>query len=406
MQKKNAGMENKDKILNVAPGQALGYGLQYTRLTEMLLDAPEGSFCSLEVLDDVAEQNASGEVRVCQTKSSLTGNPVSDKSVQLWKSLNNWVKAIQSGLIDINKTYFELFISKPVGGEIIKAFHNAGTEMQAKEAIAMSKVMLWGDSPKHTLKSKLPSDLAQYVNRVLEADEGILVPVILRLKLECGSGSPVSDLQKKVKGKFVSESKVDEVLKQACGWVKVEVDKLLEKQQPAVISRDKFHLELTSFARKIDRDLILVSYAPEPSQQQKHTELPRMYVQQLGLIELSFDDKLEAISDYLRACWDRTAWAKKGDVHESSFDELDTVLRRKWRNISRKVLAEKRTDSEVGQGQVVYSDCMQHKSTLESKDAPDHFIPGCYQRLADEQVVGWHPKYRDLLAKEAKKKSA
>jgi hypothetical protein len=39
------------------PGQALGYGLQYTRLTQLLLQAPEGSFCSMEVLDDVAQQH-------------------------------------------------------------------------------------------------------------------------------------------------------------------------------------------------------------------------------------------------------------------------------------------------------------------------------------------------------------
>ena len=31
------------------PGQALGYALQYTRLTQMLLQAPEGSFCSMEI---------------------------------------------------------------------------------------------------------------------------------------------------------------------------------------------------------------------------------------------------------------------------------------------------------------------------------------------------------------------
>lgn len=406
MQKKKSGKGNKGEILNVAPGQALGYGLQYTRLTAMLLDAPEGAFCSLEVLDDVAELSSSGDVRVCQTKSSLTGNPVSDKSVQLWKSLSNWVKAVQSGLIEPSRTVFELFVSKPVEGKIIQALNAANTAADAKRAIALSKEVLWGDAPEYVLKSKVSPELAQYANSVLDADEGVLISIITHLRLECASGSPVSDLQEKIKGKFVSASKVDEILKQACGWVKVEVDKLLEKQQPAVISRDEFLAEITSFARKIDRDLILTSYAPEPSEQEKHAELPRVYVQQLAVIELGFDDKLLAISDFLRACYDRTIWAQKGDVHESSFDDLDKVLKRKWGNISLRVKAENKAVSEVDQGRVVYSDCMEQKSALQGMEAPDHFIPGCYQRLADELDVGWHPRYRDLFAEASKKKSA
>ena len=43
-----------------APGQTLGYSLQFTRLTAMLLDAQDGNWCSLEVLDDVAKQSEDG----------------------------------------------------------------------------------------------------------------------------------------------------------------------------------------------------------------------------------------------------------------------------------------------------------------------------------------------------------
>ncbi|CDG47936.1 hypothetical protein SCTVLC_1222 [Serratia symbiotica SCt-VLC] len=42
------------------PGQALGYSLQFTRLTHLLLLAPEGSVCRMELLDDVAQESNSG----------------------------------------------------------------------------------------------------------------------------------------------------------------------------------------------------------------------------------------------------------------------------------------------------------------------------------------------------------
>lgn len=69
---KKANVQTK-KAPATAAGQALGYSLQYTRLTAMLLEARDTSRCSLEVLDDVAEQKLAGKTKLTQTKSALTG---------------------------------------------------------------------------------------------------------------------------------------------------------------------------------------------------------------------------------------------------------------------------------------------------------------------------------------------
>ncbi len=75
--KKNG--QYKPKRKTEVPGQALGYSLQFTLLTHLLLQAPEGSLCSLEVLDDVAQENNSGDIRFIQSKSALTANPAADR---------------------------------------------------------------------------------------------------------------------------------------------------------------------------------------------------------------------------------------------------------------------------------------------------------------------------------------
>jgi len=54
-----------------APGQALGFSLQYTLLTTLLLEASEGTYCSLEVLDDVAAHSADGERTTLWTAPDL-----------------------------------------------------------------------------------------------------------------------------------------------------------------------------------------------------------------------------------------------------------------------------------------------------------------------------------------------
>lgn len=58
----------------------------------MLLEAAEGTHCSMEVLDDVVEHGPTENHRLVQSKSALTDNPVADRATSLWKSLFNWLQ--------------------------------------------------------------------------------------------------------------------------------------------------------------------------------------------------------------------------------------------------------------------------------------------------------------------------
>src|SRR4030066_152552 len=110
-----------------APGQALGFSLQFTPLPAMLLDAPDGNWCSLEVLDDVAKQGEGGMTTVSQSKSALTDNPVADRAISLWKTLFNWLELVRSGFVEPRDTKFELYVSRPVKGGFIDSFHASHT---------------------------------------------------------------------------------------------------------------------------------------------------------------------------------------------------------------------------------------------------------------------------------------
>jgi len=140
---KRSGYSRAKKKTEV-PGQALGYALQYTRMTQMLLQAPVGSFCSLEVLDDVAEHHPEKGLRLVQSKSALTANPVSDRAKSLWKTLSNWVEAADLPGFDVQSTRFEIYVSRPVDGVIVQSFANAKTPDAAQAAIAQARTTLAG----------------------------------------------------------------------------------------------------------------------------------------------------------------------------------------------------------------------------------------------------------------------
>ncbi len=379
------------------PGQALGYALQYTRLLHLLLVAPEGTFCSMEVLDDVAQEHAQLGVHLIQSKSALTANPVTDRAKSLWKTLSNWITLAVEGGCNPESTLFEIYVSRPVTGTIVHAFAEAATLDAAHAAILQARTALWGEAPAFAQRSEVASEIASYVEKVFEADQDIAVRVIKRFRLTCGSGSPQADIEAVIRTHPVSPSKVRDIADHMCGFVKRRVDELLEVGRPAIIGRDEFKVAYDTYVRKIDRDTVLLSRAKAPSPDESQNFLPKIFVQQLEIIGMPFEDKLEAVSDYLMAAADRTDWAVRGEVDVTSLDELDSTLKRNWKNkrLACKVMhADKAQDQ---QGQALYADCMQVSVSVQAMDPPKHFIPGCLHRLADDLSIGWHPDYEQRL---------
>jgi hypothetical protein len=380
-----------------AAPQALGYSLQYTRLTLLLLESPEGTACSLEVLDDVESSSPDGQKHLVQSKSALGDNPVSDRAVSLWKSIYNWLQLIERALVDPRQTTFELYVSREVHGEIVQSFHDARTSDQARAALAVAREKLNCKGPESPHGQTLPPDLARYVNVVLSASEELVLPLIVNMRLRCGSGSPQSDLLALLATHPISPAKITKVADQLSGWVKRQVDSRLELSLPAVIKQSDFHREYLGYVRSADRDTILKSFAPKPTEAQKLAKMSEVFVRQLELVDADFDEKLEAVSDYLRACWDRTSWSKEGDVHEDSFKLLDEDLCRVWKNIRAEKIAEHAAIAKTEQGKLIYSGCMQHRTQVQAMVPPPHFVPGCFHRLADTMDVGWHPNYQEAL---------
>lgn len=378
------------------PGQALGIGLQYTRMVQLLLQAPPGSSCSMEYLDDVALHDGGG-VTLGQSKSALTANPVSDRAKSLWKTLFNWVTLAKGGGCDTAVTTFEMYVSRQVSGGIVDAFSAADSIVAARAAILGARTLLWGPAPEYSLRGAVGADIANYLDCIFSTDDVIVAGVIKNFRLTCGSGSPQADVEAILKTHPISPSKIRGIADHISGFVKRRVDELLEAQKPAILGRDEFHAMYLSYTRAIDRDMVLNSRASRPTGEQVEDHLPRVFVGQLELIGLPYEDQLEAVSDYLMAAADRAEWAASGEVDESSFVELNDNLMRSWTNKRRTCRVAHGHKSAEQQGEALHAECMQLTTAVQGMTTPGHFIPGCLHDMAEHLHIGWHPDYRVKL---------
>jgi hypothetical protein len=122
-----------------------------------------------------------------------------------------------------------------------------------------------------------------------------------------------------------------------------------------------------------------------------------IFIRQLELVEASDDDRLRAVSDFLRTSADKADWAERGLIFSGSLDVWDDDLVRRHGMI-RGDIADLHSDkAAVVQGRLVYRQCAQHQAPLEGRVVPGHFVHGSFNNLADRRRIGWHADYQALL---------
>lgn len=365
-----------------------------------LLTSSSGDVVCLEVFDDVGVEKADGSRVAEQAKSTHGGNPVSDRAVGLWKSLANWVKAVEGGALDPAQTSFVLYVSSQVTmGKIASTFHGAKNLDNATAAVTDARNALWGTPPDFPDKDSVAETLAKYVALVLDPEKATLVAqVVSRMTIVLGSGSPQGDLRPLLLAKLVSPDSYEVVVAQALGWVKRETDLLLEKGLPAFVTYDAFHEALLNFVRLHDRQEMFRSFAGTPSKDEINKEQAlRTYVRQLELIGTETDDILAAINDHLRAVADRTLWAEKGYLSAPMLIDFEKELQLTWKNNRDRIEIREAGFEPRARGKLLLLDCCRHDATLSGHPCPRHFTRGSFHAMADTRDIGWHPDFRNLL---------
>jgi hypothetical protein len=390
----------KPRKSSSVPGQALGFSLQFVKMTELLVGADDDAEVEFEGLDDVSRKGpgAGAILELYQTKSALASNPIADRSTALWKCLGNWTDLVAKHGLQAENLRLVLFVSNPVAaGEWVNLFHSARNEADADEVVEKVRTALWGSAPDFALKSSVAEGLAPEVERFFGADESVRRTVVRAFSLEVVKQDVYADLA--IVAKYVDDRLKTNVIAHACGWTKDRVDHLLAAKQPAVIKGIEFRREMVAYIRKFNERAILRSFAPAaPSPQETEQLRLKTFVRQLELISVDYADQLQAISDFHRAAIDRTQLGESGDVHPTSFNELDDRLSRSWKNISRQKQLQFKELSAEERGELVYRECISEMHLVEEQRPPEHFVPGCYHLLAEDAKLGWHPEFAKLLA--------
>jgi hypothetical protein len=100
----------------------------------------------------------------------------------------------------------------------------------------------------------------------------------------------------------------------------------------------------------------------------------------------------------LRTSDDKSVWAEIGQVFEENLQEWDNDLVRRHSLISGEVSDIYADKDAQFKGRANYRRCAQLQPPLDGRVVPNHFVHGCFNSLADNMRLGWHPEYEQLLS--------
>lgn len=383
------------KVKHAAAGPYLGFALQPVRLCYYLLSSPPESSVSLEYLDDVAVHYSDGTLLLEQCKSALAHNPISDWSDDLWKTVANWLDAVETQKVDGAKTSFQLYVTPPKLGKLSAAIHDAA-DMKAVESL----VKRVRDSLKKRTTS--PKCVA-HVQKFLDATDARRLAVVGKTTIFATDADPLEPLRELLRP-TVPEVSLDVICASAIGQAKEAADKCIRRRVPALLGVAEFRRNFHAFVRQNNMAGYLPTFTVAPSKDAAKALLTSrpVFVRQLQLIEASEEQQLRAASDLMRTSGEKVKWAAQGLVFDGTFEDWEDNLLRKHdatRSEVQDVYSEK---TQEAQGRIVYNRCAAMEVPLDNRVVPGFFTHGGFTDLADRQKLGWHPEHKTLLDEEDK----
>ncbi|GMK38805.1 hypothetical protein PCCS19_18590 [Paenibacillus sp. CCS19] len=368
-----------------APGQLLGFAIQFPRaLYHLLRSSPQDCIC-VEVLGDVAIIKSNGEIEAEEDKSSINSNPLTDRSVDLWKTFSNWIEAISDGELIVEKTKFILFTNQSGRPSIVNKFHDAIDQPAITAAIKHTKSKLGKTKPDH--------EIWKYYDHVVNKNETLLKEIIKRFELQIGNESGMDEVRLELKKKHVFEGQIEFFIDNLNGWLLRVITDRIAKKINAIIRWEEFdHQFKVLFDRSRSRELIdfTMHYSKEDVKIkiQEQVDKRPIYLQQLEKINLPERKILNAISDYLRADVNIDKWIEDEIIDAELAEDFEGRLIRFWENQCDKISIIHQSKSESEQGQLILIECTSRQETIRELTPPESTIPGVYHSLADSPEIG------------------
>ena len=364
----------------------------------------------LERLDDV-EVKVNGQTLLNQLKHSLSKKPkpVTISSVALWKTLKAWIDVLPR--VNLNDTRFQLVTVAPL---------SAGSPLEPllnEDAPRTNLLVLLADEAQRVLKEretaatqKKPaphSERAAACAAYLKLSEGVRQKLLSRVSIQ-PAASDIVQIGKDIADALKSfpPDKREKLARRLIEWWDLQVVHSFCGMRERVISMLDVQLRLSEIAGELHRDEVLADFqfVTPPDD---HAP-PSLIAKQLELVGGTKTEIRAAEREEWRARSQRHKWISERVDMAGRITLYDLRLVEAWNDKHALMVeqTETATDSQKRSAGLEifrwsFNDAITQISPFAKNWNADYYVRGCYQFLAVDLRVGWHPDFEALLRDES-----
>lgn len=378
---------------------ALGYAYQvrYGLLEAWRTLAHTGYDWSVfvESADDVVKETSDSSHHV-QLKNRSIGSSLTDSSADLWKTLRIWSLGIFHGTINAETTSLFLITTSQITQDSAGSYLTPVADERDEPAAI--------DTLNEVAATSSNKDLTKSFSAWTALQPEQKRQLISRIQI-VGSSSRMDELEASLRNMAASSvrpNRTSPFLERLEGWWNQRVieDWLLES--PQGVSGIEFADKLEDIRSQMSPDNLPVDPWISELDADGSDYSHKVFVRQLALAGIKERRTTLAIRDWLRAVKQRSMWSREGLVQFGELGKYDAVLFEEWQHKSEALiedLGEDPSESDLmDSARKIYLWAEEAKAPPIRRDFSSTFITrGSFHILADDEIIGWHPLYTDLL---------
>lgn len=385
-----------ESTVHGAAGPALGYLYQsYLPLVEFAKRAPANPelLVRLELLDDVEFEDGYGAKDLLQSKHHVDeAASLTDASVDLWRSINAWITAIESVTGEETPSLTLLTTATASEGSAVRLLSGSEELRDHRRAAEILRA---------TALSSVNQTTQPWRNRfsrLSKSAQDALVEAIVIADAQTQIDGLDEELADALFWAIPGAEHREDFIAHVKGWWLGIVVSLLIGEIPAFSAIDMLR-ELADIRDQFGPDNLPTDPGlPDPDAGEIAAYEERTFVGQLRLIVATQPQLALAIRDCHRAFTQRSQWLRRDLIGIGEIDRFERRLVEEWRFVFTNLTAELDGDADEQErercGREVFSQAATTaRARVRAKYEEAFMTRGSLHLLSEECKVGWHPDF-------------
>lgn len=398
-------MIHSEKV--AADKKSLGFEFQDFVYIEKLIELTQGQTLCLELYDDIhVETIADGcvkELLLIQVKHSIDSGNITDRDIDLWKTIDNWLKLIPELPVD-STLRFQLYTNKTLNNQIFVSMLKAPRQ----NILAILDYIREIDSKIFEAESKKePKDsvnpIAKYVKAIAETSDEELKFLFDRFEFHSDNSSIIARISAALLQLAIPTACLDETRKHVIGTFKESKFSKIIKGEKVVITFDDFRVDMGF-------DRIIRSARADPIEFDRFVDLYYNYqrpdklsfthskfYEQLRDIGIDNDEIVDRGIEMILAEQFMSSLQETGSFSVSENLRLENKAVTDWQLLHRQLHRRTNQDDENEHLRVsldCYDKTMISPLKVNDVELPKNLSCGTYIKLSNLPRIGWRRDWK------------